>query len=113
MLAAVVASSMGSALESGPTHGAIDESPTRHASPFRNDLIGWFKRNGREFPWRRTDLNPWQVMLVEMCLHRTRAEQVANVADELLHHGRTPDSFLADVPRLEPSLGHAGAPLAH
>ena len=108
MLAAAVASSMGSALESGPTHGAIDESPTRHASPFRNDLIGWFKRNGREFPWRRTDLNPWQVMLVEMCLHRTRAEQVAHVADELLHHGRTPDSFLADVPRLEPSLATLG-----
>ena len=108
MFAAAVASSIGSALESGPTHGATGESPTRHASPFRNDLIGWFERNGREFPWRRPDLNPWQVMLVEMCLHRTRADQVAHVADELLRHGRTPESFLADAPRLEPSLATLG-----
>ena len=108
LLAAAVASSVRSALESGPTHGRIDERPPEHGSPFRDDLVGWFKRNERTFPWRRPDLNPWQVLLVEMCLHRTRAEQVAHVADELLHHGQTPDSFLAGVPQLEPSLATLG-----
>ena len=103
-----MASSVRSALESGPTHGRIDERPPEHGSPFRDDLVGWFKRNERAFPWRRPDLNPWQVLLVEMCLHRTRAEQVAHVADELLHHGQTPDSFLAGVPQLEPSLATLG-----
>ena len=108
LLAAAMASSVRSALESAPTHGKIYERPPEHGSPFRDDLVEWFSWNERGFPWRRSDLNPWQVLLVEMCLHRTRAEQVAKIADELLRHGQTPDSFLAGVPQLEPSLATLG-----
>ena len=75
---------------------------------FRDDLIAWFKENRREFPWRRSDLSPWQVLLIEMCLHRTRAEQVARVADEVLTLGGTPESFLENLKTLEPSLASLG-----
>ena len=43
-----------------------------------------------------------------MCLHRTRAEQVAGVADQLLTLGGTPDSFLANIEILRPSLATLG-----
>ena len=50
LLAAAVASSVRSALESGPTHGRIDEHPPEHGSPFRDDLVGWFKQNEPRVP---------------------------------------------------------------
>ena len=94
MLASAIASSVRSALEDNPVHASIRKSGADCGPSFRDNLIEWFKRNRRDFPWRRPDLNPWQVLLVEMCLHRTKADQVARVAVELLNLGRTPDKFL-------------------
>ena len=75
---------------------------------FRDDLVGWFRHNKRDFQWRRASLSPWQFLLLEMCLHRTKAEQVARVADELLSLGETPDSFLGNSKRLAPVLASLG-----
>ena len=87
-----------------------DASPSEDSIvvSFRDDLVAWFRRNKRQFPWRRDDLDPWQVLLIEMCLHRTKAEQVAQVATEVLRLGRTPDSFLSNLGRLEPLLASLG-----
>ena len=111
LLASAIASAVRSALDHGSAHGEINERPRMpgHGSSFRDDLLRWFGQNRREFfPWRRRSLNPWQVLLVEMCLHRTRAEQVAQVADQLLTLGGTPDSFLANIEMLRPSLATLG-----
>ena len=108
MLASAIASSVRGALEDKPIHGGIGERHTAHGSSFRDDLVGWFNRNRREFPWRRQDLNPWQILLVEMCLHRTKAEQVAQIVDELLTLGQMPDSFLENHGKLGPSLASLG-----
>ena len=108
MLASAIASSVRRALEGKATHGVIDERHPRYESSFRADLATWFKQNRREFPWRRPDLNPGQILLLEMCLHRTKAEQVARVADELLSLGQTPDSFLDNSEMLAPSLASLG-----
>ena len=108
MLASAIASSVRSALEDKPIHGGISERHTAHGSSFRDALVGWFNRNRREFPWRRQDLNPWQILLVEMCLHRTKAEQVAQIADELLTLGQMPDSFLENHGKLGPWLASLG-----
>ena len=110
LLASAIASSVRSALDTGPAHGEINERPRMpgYGSSFRDDLLRWFKQNRREFPWRRRSLNPWQVLLVEMCLHRTRAEQVAQIADQLLTLGGTPDSFLANIEMLRPLLATLG-----
>ena len=111
LLASAIASSLHSALDQGTDDrtadefGRTDRSDHQH---FRDDLIAWFRENRREFQWRRCDPSPWQVLLIEMCLHRTRAEQVAQIADEVLSLGRTPDSFLDNLERLEPFLGTLG-----
>ena len=75
---------------------------------FRDDLVRWLRHNKRDFPWRRRSLSPWQILLLEMCLHRTKAEQVARVADELLIRGKTPDSFLGNSKGLAPVLASLG-----
>ena len=109
ILASAIASSVRSALEGKKTSdGTVEHHPT-HESSFRDDLVvGWFRQNRREFPWRRPDLNPWQTLLLEMCLHRTKAEQVARVADELLSLGETPDLFLDNSEMLAPALTSLG-----
>ena len=85
-----------------------DLATPRCGSRFRDDLIVWFRQQRRSFPWRRLGLNPWQILMVEMCLHRTKAEQVAHVADKLLALGETPDSFLQNYDLLRPSLDTLG-----
>ena len=108
MLASAIASSVRGALECRTTGGEIRKRHPTHGSSFRDDLVGWFRRNRREFPWRRPGLNPWQVLLLEMCLHRTKAEQVARIADELLIMGETPSSFLEHSEMLGPALASLG-----
>ena len=75
---------------------------------FRGDILTWFRANRRSFPWRSRRLNKWQVLMIEMCLHRTRADQVAEVADEILSLGRTPRLFLDNFERLSSSLSTLG-----
>lgn len=42
----------------------------------REDLIEWWKSKGkRQFPWRETQ-DPFNVLVAEIILHRTRADQV-------------------------------------
>ncbi len=41
-------------------------------------LLHWFDRHGRDFPWRRTT-DPYAVLMAEMMLQRTRADQVRGV----------------------------------
>ena len=111
LLASAIGRSLHSALDPETDDGTVAELGRTDPSDdqnFRNDLIAWFRENRREFPWRRSGLSPWQVLLIEMCLHRTRAEQVAQIADEVLTLGRTPESFLDNLERLEPSLATLG-----
>ena len=64
-----------------------EDSRHAHSFPtcanFEMTFFSWFKCQQREnFPWRtKRLLSKWQVLLIEMCLHRTRADQVAQVAD--------------------------------
>ena len=108
MLASAIAASVRAALEDSPIHSTNQEKKAEYRPSFRDNLVQWFKWNRRDFPWRRPDLNPWQVLLLEMCLHRTKAEQVAQVAVELLSLGGTPDAFLDNSEALEPSLASLG-----
>jgi len=45
---------------------------------FRNKIIRWFEKNKRSFPWRETK-DPLKVLIAEMMLRRTRADQVKRV----------------------------------
>ena len=41
-------------------------------------LIDWYKNNGREYPWRK-DRTPYRILIAEIMLQRTRADQVAPI----------------------------------
>jgi A/G-specific adenine glycosylase len=43
---------------------------------FRRRLVKWFRRNGRDLPWRRTR-DPWAVLVSEFMLQQTQVSRVA------------------------------------
>lgn len=45
---------------------------------FRKAISAWGRQNTRVFPWRKTK-RPYQILLAEMMLRRTNANQVTNV----------------------------------
>lgn len=49
----------------------------------RRALLDWAAISGRSFPWRETD-NPFHVLIAEMMLRRTRAQQVVPVYEAFL-----------------------------
>jgi len=62
----------------------------RHVVEFRRRLLRWFRRHGRDLPWRRTR-DPYHVLVSEFMLQQT---QVARV--EAYYH-----RFLARYPTVE------------
>jgi A/G-specific adenine glycosylase len=66
---------------------------------FRQRLAAWGKLNCRDFPWRKID-NPYHILLAEMMLRRTNAQQVVSTYLEVIQ--RYPDpKALADAPMRE------------
>lgn len=47
------------------------------ATWFRRRLRSWFKKNKRHFPWRETTRTPYEVLIAEIMLRRTKAGTVA------------------------------------
>jgi A/G-specific adenine glycosylase len=43
---------------------------------FRRDLLYWFEKNGRKFPWRKSS-SKYRCIIAEILLQRTRAETVS------------------------------------
>lgn len=58
-------------------------------SLFRERLTKWFAENGRDYPWRKTD-DAFKVLIAEMMLRRTKAEQAREVYSSLF--ARFPDA---------------------
>ena len=108
LLAQDIASSLRRTIGANPEGSTCYPPPPGQYSPFRADLLRWFSHSGREFPWRGGRLNPWQLLMLEMCLRRTRAEQVAQVADRLLTLGETPALFLENSAELRSPLATLG-----
>jgi len=50
---------------------------------FRTKILRWFNRNERKYPWRETK-DPFRVLIAEMMLRRTKADQVKPVYEHLL-----------------------------
>ncbi|OFW11457.1 MAG: adenine glycosylase [Acidobacteria bacterium RIFCSPLOWO2_02_FULL_67_36] len=42
---------------------------------FRRRLLDWYRRNGRDLPWRRTD-NPYHILVSEVMLQQTQVDRV-------------------------------------
>ena len=52
-------------------------------SAFSDDLLKWWRANGRYFPWR-SETDSYRILLAEVMLRRTRAENVVKVYGEFL-----------------------------
>jgi A/G-specific adenine glycosylase len=57
---------------SRPYRPRLDEAKVR---AFRLRLLGWFRRNGRDLPWRRTR-DPYRILVSEVMLQQTQVERV-------------------------------------
>lgn len=53
----------------------IIASPSQNAPAFRRALLSWYRKNGRDLPWRRTR-DPYPILVSEIMLQQT---QVATV----------------------------------
>jgi len=55
------------------TAAIADAAPARRA--FRRRLLTWYRRHGRDLPWRRTR-NPYRVLVSEVMLQQTQVSRV-------------------------------------
>lgn len=49
----------------------------------RNGILEWGNKNLRDFPWRNTH-DPYKIIIAEIMLHRTNADQVKTVYEKFL-----------------------------
>jgi A/G-specific adenine glycosylase len=56
--------------------------------PFRRQLFRWFRRHGRDLPWRRTR-DPYEILVSEFMLQQTQVATVISCYNKWL--GRFPD----------------------
>ncbi len=71
-------------------------------------LIRWGKENFREYPWRQTR-DPYRILIAEILLHRTRAEQVIPLYENFIQ--RFPsiqDIYLGNYEEIKQILASAG-----
>ena len=64
-------------------HCAAMNHQQRNISQLRQVLLRWFGKHGRSYPWRDTD-DPYKVLIAEMMLRRTRADQVKPIYEDFI-----------------------------
>lgn len=89
----LLAESIGTQLHRTLTRSPRRGRPAGTGTSFRTLLLRWHGENARTYPWRGRE-DPWHVLMAEMCLHRTRADQVRPVYEALLELAPTPLAML-------------------
>jgi A/G-specific adenine glycosylase len=67
-----------------------------HAATFRRSLLRWFRRHGRDLPWRRTR-DPYHIIVSEFMLQQTQVSRVEAYYHRFLERYPTIES-LASAP---------------
>jgi A/G-specific adenine glycosylase len=63
-------------MTSSPPHGESGPLPhSRDRQRFRRRLLGWYRRNGRDLPWRQTR-DPYHILVSEVMLQQTQVDRV-------------------------------------
>jgi len=82
----------------------------KEIAPFRHILLRWYQKHGRSYPWRKSP-TPFHVLLAEMMLQRTKADQVVPVYLKLLNKyptaGELAEAGLGDLQNILNPLGLA------
>src|SRR5258705_2171616 len=75
---------------------AVSLPPPKIRQRFRRALLGWYRRNGRDLPWRHTT-NPYHILVSEVMLQQTQVDRVLPKYHEWL--GKDPSlEALASAP---------------
>src|SRR3954469_1941007 len=75
----------------------VPASPDRRR--FRQRLLTWYRRHGRDLPWRRTD-DPYHILVSEIMLQQTQVDRVLPKYEEWLEKYPSFDA-LAAAPETE------------
>ena len=76
---------------------------------FQSKLLTWYKKNGRKFPWRKSKLTHYQIIIAETLLQRTKAETVSNFFTKFITDFPSWDSLvIADNQAIESYLRPIG-----
>lgn len=60
-------------------------------------LLEWFEKHGRKYPWRK-NISPYRVLMAEIMLQRTKADQVLPVYSLFLKKYPTPRALAGAAP---------------
>lgn len=64
----------------------LDEKTYRNiVEGIRSGILEWGNKNRRDFPWRNTH-DPYEIMIAEIMLHRTNADQVKTVYEKFIEN---------------------------
>ena len=78
---------------------SIDALLPQYATGFRRALLPWYRKNGRDLPWRRTR-NPYAILVSELMLQQTQVATVIPYYERWMR--RFPDfASLAAAPESE------------
>lgn len=67
----------------------------RRRRAFRQDILSWADDNLRDYPWRDDERTPFEVVVAEVLLARTPADNVESVYRNLLETYSSPDELAA------------------
>jgi A/G-specific adenine glycosylase len=91
-----------------PSTLTVNEFALGRATVFREHLDEWWTAHGRRYPWRDTR-DPYKVLVAELMLHRTKADQVVPVYERFLNQYPTAKSLThtsnAEILRMLRPLG--------
>ncbi len=93
----------------GVLHPATVEVTPDFRRRFQRRVVDWYRRNGRDLPWRRTS-DPYHVAVSEILLQQTQARRVVPVFEAFVNRYPTVGDLhaapLDDVKRLTDPLGY-------
>ena len=69
-----------------------------NAAAFKRRLLAWFRREGRDLPWRRTR-DPYRIVVSEFMLQQTQVSRVRDFYGRFLDRFPTIDALAAARPR--------------
>src|SRR2546427_2670519 len=65
------------------TRAPLAMPPPPDRRRFRQRLLAWYKRHGRDLPWRKTD-DPYHILVSEIMLQQTQVDRVLPKYEEWL-----------------------------
>ena len=71
---------------------------TEDIEPFAKHLLEWARENSRSYPWRTTK-DPYELLIAELMLRRTRADQVERVYRKFLKRFPDQEALISAQPK--------------